>query len=98
MVWQVALNRGIFSCSIKTLQQQCSRRNIHVTKLVSSLTKGQGDKLKILPRDGAGRDILTKFAMGHEIGKLIFFCQDPGLDSGLDSGQDNHYFFQDILS
>ena len=37
MVWQVALNRGIFSCSIKTLQQQCSRRNIHVTKLVSSL-------------------------------------------------------------
>ena len=37
MVWQVALNRGIFSCSIKTLQQQCSRRNIHVTKLVSTL-------------------------------------------------------------
>ena len=41
MVWQVALNRGIFSCSIKTLQHQCSRRNIHVTKLVSSLSTMQ---------------------------------------------------------
>ena len=39
-------------------------------------TKGQRDKLKILPRDGTGRDFdrLSRPVPGRDTGQLHFFC------------------------
>ena len=36
-------------------------------------TKGQRDKLKILPRDGTGRDSLSKSGTGRGTGQSLFF-------------------------
>ena len=49
-------------------------------------TKGQQDKLKILPRAGTGRDSLSKSC--HGTGQAGTASHNPGPDRG----RDNHYF------
>jgi hypothetical protein len=44
------------------------------------IVPGQRDKLKILPRDGTGRDSLSKSGMGRGTGQSLLFCQNPGRD------------------
>ena len=41
---------------------------------------GQRDKLKILPWDGTGRDILSQSGTGHGTRQSLFFCQNLGQD------------------
>ena len=43
-------------------------------------TKGQRDKLKILPWDGTGLDSLSKSGTGRGTGQSLFFYQNPGRD------------------
>ena len=46
----------------------------------SFIVKGQRNKLKILPWDGAGQDSLSKYGTGHGTEQSLFFCQNPGRD------------------
>jgi hypothetical protein len=55
-------------------------------------TKGQQDKLKILPWDGTGRDSMSKYGTGRGTGQSLFFCQNPGRDAGRD-GTGKSLFF-----
>ena len=48
-------------------------------------TKGQQDKLKILPWDRTGQDSLSKSGTGCGTGESLCFWQNPR--------RDNHYFF-----
>ena len=50
-------------------------------------TKGQRDKLKILPWDGTGRGT----------GQSLFFCQNPGQDGRQDGTGQSLFFPYDFL-
>ena len=60
-----------------------------------SWDKGTTGQVKILPRDGTGRDSLSKSGTGRGTGQSLFFCQNPGRDEGQE--EQTLFFSSDIL-
>ena len=60
-------------------------------------TKGQRDKLKILPQDGMGRDSRSKSGTGRGTGQSLFFCQNQGRD-GTVTILEHLFLFENIFS
>ena len=60
-------------------------------------TKGQQDKLKILPQDRTIRDSLSKSGTGRGIGQSLFFCQNLGQDAGQDGPTLNFFLWFSVL-
>ena len=64
---------------------------------VPSLSRDKGTigQAQNLPWDGMGWDSLSKAGTGHGTGQSLFFCQNPGRDTGPD--RTITIFFYDFL-